>query len=190
MRTRHLSALAAVLLLAACGTNATTGEPEPTTPTPVASQAAEEPTEEPTTPEPTTEEPKAAPPECETGEADTPLGEAVYAADIPPTVSVLTVEELRPDSDEDQSLKWVVVQLCSGNLTEDEHRTVATDLAIAARDADGGGDEIWRMSVQLYTPGMEGMEQVRTLIVEDFGVFTWDRSAGRPPETIWEDPTA
>lgn len=187
MRTRHLSALAAVLLLAACGTNATTGEPEqPTTPTPVASQA----TEEPTTEAPTSVQPPAPEPvdPCEAHAPETTLAEDIMAVEVPDGITITDVTENRPDSDIDQSLTWIRAELCGDDISADEHRVIATDIAIAARDAEQGGDRIWRLSVGLWIADDAGeIEQGRSLYVEDFPLYTWDRGAARPPEGIWED---
>lgn len=196
-----VAAAALVLTLAACGPS----QSEEETAAPVAEetvseeQATEnEPTTEPeqeatSAPEETTgEEPEPAgpPEECDTGAPETPLGEAIMATALPETTTIVSVQELRPDSDVDQSLTWVRVDLCSEPLNSEEHRTLATDIAIAARDAEGGGDAIWRLSVGLYMPdGSGGLRQGRTLYVEDFAVYTWDREAARAPETIWEDNT-
>lgn len=182
---------AAVLTLSSCGTS------EPTEATTVADATTEaapspEPEGEPTSAaeESPREEPEAAgPPEaCTVTAPETPLGEAIASVDLPETTAIATVQELRPDSDVDQSLKWVRVDLCSEMLSDEEHRTVATDIAIAARDAEGGGDQIWRVSVGLYVPNDAGdLEQDRTLFVEDFSTYTWERDAARAPESIWEE---
>lgn len=190
-----LLSIALAASLAACGF---AEPPEAATSTEMTTEAmpTEEPTAEPeqgptSAPEETTSEksePAGPPEECTPGAARTPLGEAISATDLSETTTIVSVQELRPDSDVDQSLKWVRVDLCSEPVTADEHRAVATDIAIAARDAEGGGDAIWRLSVGLYVPdGSGSLEDSRTLYVEDFSVFTWDRDAARAPETIWED---
>ena len=170
MRTRTLL-IPAVLLLAAC--SAPAGDPAPA-PEPVAEEEpteapAEDPTAEPS--EETTET------ECEAGTPETPLAEAITAADLPDGATVQLVQELE---DIDTGDLDVIVYLCTPPLDEDEHRVAATDIAIAAHDTGEGIDE---MLVGQWTP--EG-EQGPVLEVEDFGMFTWDRGAARAPETVWE----
>lgn len=69
------------------------------------------------------------------------------ATELPDGAAVTAVTENRPDSDVDPSLTGVRVEVCSAGLSAEHHRVVATDIAIAARDAAEGGDRIWRLSV-------------------------------------------
>lgn len=179
MRLRRLVPI--VLLLAACADTEPAAEPATTRPTIEATTTAV--TEEPTTAEPT--EANGPPEECETTPPDTPLAEAIMVAPIPETAVVSRVQEVAPHSDADQSTVDVVVYLCSTPLTTDEHRIVATDIAIAALPE---GDGIGELQVGLYMPdGSGGLRQGRTLSVEDYQTYTWDRDVARAPETIWQD---
>lgn len=174
MRTRPL-VIPAVLLLAAC--SAPAEDPAPA-PEPVAEEEpTEAPTEDPT--EDPTEEPseETTAAECEAGTPETPLAEAITAADLPDGATVQLVQELE---DIDTGDLDVIVYLCTPPLDEGEHRVAATDIAIAAHATGEGIDE---MLVGQWTP--EG-EQGPVLEVEDFGMFTWDRDAARAPETVWE----
>lgn len=93
------------------------------------------------------EAPSPAIPGCEVTPADTALGEDIIATELPDGAVVTAVTENRPDSDVDPSLTWVRVEVCSAGLSAEHHRVVATDIAIAARDAAGGatgsGGSLW-----------------------------------------------
>ncbi len=185
------SALAALLAagclaLAACGSAAEEEDNLPPAAT-AASEAAE--TEANSAAEVSPSEAAGGVPEaCTVTAPETALGEAITSVDVPESTAITAVQELRPDSDVDQSLKWVRVDLCSAALSEEEQRTVATDIAIAARDAEGGGDQIWRVSVGLFVANDAGeLEQDRTLFVEEFSSYTWERDAARAPESNWEE---
>ena len=176
MKRPVVLAAAAVLTLTACGGES--DAPEPTQP------AAEEPTEQAAqpTPEATTE---AADPlaQCDPDEPETSLAEAITSTSMPDTTVVEAVQEVAPHADADQTEVDVVVYLCTTGLTDEEHRTVATDLAIAARDE---GTPIGEFHVDQYIAGEDGLEQGPSLSVGDFGMYTWDRDAARAPETAWE----
>lgn len=174
---------------------------EPSRETPSTSEPAKEPSEvesateapESSTPQAaTTEADPVAIPGCEVTPAETTLGEDIMATELPDGLVITAVTENRPDSDIDPSLTWVRVEVCSSGLSTEEHRVVATDIAIAARDAADGGDRIWRLSVTSWKAidGAEYPELERALYVEDFSMYTWDRDAAVPPEGTWEDNTA
>lgn len=167
MRRYALPLALSTLLLAACSTTEQTVEPSPA-PSVEATTEADAVTVEATT-EPTAE--------CEAGAAETPLAEAITAASLPDGATVQMVQELE---DIDSGLLDVIVYLCTPPLDDEQHRTIATDLAIAAH---GTGEGIDEMIVGQYTP--EG-EQGPSLEVEEFGLYTWDRDAARAPESIWE----
>ena len=176
MKTYRIAAAAAVLLLAACSTPA---EDPPATQEP----AAEETTvEEATTVEQTTEpsDPLEA---CDPSAPETGLADALNATPLPDTAVVKAVQEVRPHRDEDQANVDVIVYLCTTGLTDEEHRTVATDLAIAAM---GEGTPIGEFHVDQYVTDGDRLEQGPGLSVDDFSMYTWDRDAARAPETIWE----
>ena len=174
MKTYRIAA--AVLLLAGCSTPEEPVAPEPPAP------ATEETVTETTEAVETTEvvDPLAT---CDPEEPDTGLAEAITATPLPDSTVVKAVQEVAPHSDEDQSNVDVVVYLCTTGLTHDEHRTVATDLAIAAL---GEGTPIGEFHVDQYVIDGDSLEQGPVLSVDDFGTYTWDRDAARPPETLWE----
>lgn len=185
MKTYRIAAVAAVLLLAACGT--TTEEPEPTTPAPAAVETTQEPTEEPTTPEPTTEQPEpTTPPEqCHADGHVGPIWEAINTADLPGTAMIANVEEFPPMPDaEDQNSTVVQVTVCAHPMNRDETKTVATAIAVAAEDAEGPG--IYRMDVELWAPDASGeLQEVRHLFVEDFGSIVWERDDPEETFNFW-----
>lgn len=176
----------------------TTESSEPEETTPATSEPVEEtteapsPTEAPKSSAPPAASAEAAPaaiPGCEVTPADTALGRDIMATEMPDGAVITAVTENRPDSDVDPSLTWVRVEVCSAGLSADDHRVVATDIAIAARDAAEGGDRIWRLSVASWQAvgGAEYPELERSLYVEDFSMYTWDRGAAVPPEDTWEE---
>lgn len=178
MKTYRIAAAAAVLLLAACSAPE---ENPPATQEPVnTAQATREATEE--TVEETTEpaDPLAA---CAPEEPDTGLAEALVVTPLPDSTVIKMVQEVAPHSDEDQSNVDVVVYLCTTGLADEEHRAVATDLAISAL---GEGTPIGEFHVDQYVTDRDSLEQGPGLSVDDFGMYTWDRDAARAPETIWE----
>jgi len=178
MKTYRIAAAAAVLLLAACSTPQ--DDPPATQEPPVAEEATSEATTEP--PEKTTDpvDPLAA---CDPSEPDTGLAAALTSTPLPDSTVVKMVQEVRPHSDEDQSNVDVIVYLCTTGLTDEEHRVVATDLAITAM---GEGATIGEFHVDQYVTDGDSLEQGPGLSVDDFGMYTWDRDAARAPETIWE----
>lgn len=178
MKTYRIAAATAVLLLAACSTS--DEEAPATQEPPVAAEATGEATTEP--PEETTEpvDPLAA---CDPAAPETDLAEALTATPLPDTAVVKAVQEVTPHRDEDQANVDVIVYLCTTGLTDDEHRTVATDLAIAAMEE---GASIGEFHVDQYVTDGDSLEQGPGLSVDDFGMYTWDRDAARAPETNWE----
>lgn len=172
----RIAAAAAVLLLAACSTPA---EEPSVTQEPTVEETT---VEEATTVEQTTEpsDPLEA---CDPAAPETDLAEALTATPLPDTAVVKAVQEVTPHRDEDQSNVDVVVYLCTTGLTDDEHRTVATDLAIAAMEE---GASIGEFHVDQYVTDGDSLEQGPGLSVDDFGMYTWDRDAARAPETNWE----
>lgn len=187
MKTYRIPAAAAVLLLAACGTNTTAEGPEPTTPTPVAVEATEDPAETPATVEATTEEPApTSPPEqCTTDGNVGPIWEAINDAELPDTAMVSNVEEFPPLPDaEDQNSTVVQVTVCAHPMNRDETKTVATAIAVAAETAEGPG--IYRMDVELWAPDKGGeLQEVRHLFVEDFGSIVWERDDPEETFNFW-----
>lgn len=177
MKTYRIAAAAAVLLLSACSTP--DEEPPAAQEPPVAEEATSEVTTEP--PEETTEpvDPLAA---CDPAAPDTGLAEALTATPLPDSTLVKMVQEVTPHRDEDQANVDVIVYLCTTGLTDEEHRTVATDLAITATEE---GTSIGEFHVDQYVTDGDGLEQGPGLSVDEFGLYTWDRDAARAPETIW-----
>lgn len=169
MRGRALTIPLAVLMLAACGAPA----PEP----PAEPSTVEETVEEASAAQATEESASETAAACEAGSPETPLAEAIAAAPLPEGAAVRMVQEVE---DLDTGDLDIVVHLCTPAIDDDAYRVAATDLAIAARDAGEGIDE---MIVYQYSP--EG-EQGDTLSVDGFGDYTWDRDAARAPESIWE----
>lgn len=126
------------------------GETTEATPEPAeGTSAASSPSEVPESSAPSAtaaETPSVAIPECEVTPADTALGEDIMATELPDGAVATAVTENRPDSDVDPSLTWVRVEVCSAGLSAADHRVVATDIAIAARDtaerATGSGGSL------------------------------------------------
>lgn len=172
---RRLILPALVLTLAACSAPAEEPTAEAATATTEAAPAAAEATtEEATAAETTT--PTDLPSYCadSTRDPETDLGSALMGVDLPEDVAVIAVQEVAPHRDVDQSMGDVVVYLCSRGLTEEEHRSIASDLAAAA-DASPVADQINRFSVGSYaTEGEDPAELERQLKVDDFQLHIWE----------------
>ena len=158
-------------------------EPEPTT-------AAPEPAPEKPAPEPEkAPEPAATPPAaCADSyqEPETPLAEVIYASELPDTMQVVMVQEVSPHSDSlYPDRNDVLVYLCTEDMTDEEHRAVATVLATAA---DAEGTEIGGFYVKEFTPGPDGLEEGDTLHVENFENYLWGGEYAVDPDTRWTDP--
>lgn len=185
MRARTLTIAAAVVLLAGCSTTETTAEQSPV---PTVETTTVEATTPPVVVETTTApDPAELVEQCDIKDPQGPIGEALMTADLPDGTRISSVDEFPPLPDaEDQDSTVVQVTLCSVPLNRDEHRTVATSLAVAAGSAEGPG--IYRMDVTLEVPREDGsLQEGRHLFVEDFQSIVWERDNPEETFNFWRE---
>ena len=117
-------------------------------------------------------------------EADKAVRKAVGKAKLPPTVELMHVQTI--DSPDEPGALEAVVRICSEQLTDEEHREIATTIAKAVYAADLD-TPMTRFYVTSWIPDGDSVQQSTPLHIEDFDVYLWDTDTANP-DKWWLGP--